>query len=74
MVVLFWLKKMLKKEYYGNESLGLAWDYMKLYRCPYLSLLTMISVSLFCCCKKVFPNIDNSMEHHNQRKKIFTVT
>ena len=71
---------MLKKEYYGNESLGLAWDYMKLYRCPYFSLLTMISISLFCCCKKVFPNIDtwmvgkNSIENNNQRKKIFTVT
>ena len=25
-VMLFWVKKMVKKKYYGNESLGLVWD------------------------------------------------
>ena len=27
---LFWLKKVVKKGYYGNESLRLAWDRIKL--------------------------------------------
>ena len=26
---LYWLKKVVKKGYYGNESLGLAWDRVK---------------------------------------------
>ena len=27
---LFWLEKVAKKEYYRNESLGVAWDPIKL--------------------------------------------
>ena len=45
------------------------------------NVLTMTLIGLFCCCKKVFTYRDdtwmigkNSMKHHYQRKKIFTVT
>ena len=31
MVVLFWLKKMVKKRYYKNEGLSLVWDRMKVF-------------------------------------------
>ena len=37
----FWLKRMVKKGYYGNESLGLAWDCVEVFQInPFYTAVT----------------------------------
>ena len=63
------------KNYQNKFDTNLESDFL-----IYTNFLTMISKSLFCCCEKMFTYINawmigtNSMKHHYQRKKIFTVT
>ena len=42
---LFWLKKVVKKGYYGNESWGLAWDRVEV--CQINPFYTTSNINLF---------------------------